>query len=323
MRILLLRGAVPSDRDPNEILFDDIEKCDDIYTLLINKMSDPGDHSQVWYWNRPKGFRKAWENDNIQIQYEVPLWKPIPDIIWSRGGFKEQVKILNSYNTVPKVYYGAGIRFCPQDGVKYDLILVDSEYQKKKVQKKHPKTRVELWIKPAPEFFKPPDKYEPQFDVCFIANGTQAVKGHDFVARTCPKDLFVMHLGFKSKVDKLPNVRRNRVLKRNMPRQIHRCKVGILPYDKNDSCPRALVEMYACGLPIVALDTVRFWKEKYRGVLTPDKEHFWKTVRSAIECAKKVREPMIKYYSENLSMDAAAGYLKTLFQEVIDERRNH
>ena len=31
MRLLFLRGQVPQDRDPRQIMFDHIEDCDDIY----------------------------------------------------------------------------------------------------------------------------------------------------------------------------------------------------------------------------------------------------------------------------------------------------
>ena len=88
MRILLLRGKVPSDRDPKEILFDNIEDCDDIYLSLVHSMTGNGEHSEVWYWDPPKGFPKKWEDEKITVYYGIPRTFQNYDLIWARGGFE-------------------------------------------------------------------------------------------------------------------------------------------------------------------------------------------------------------------------------------------
>jgi hypothetical protein len=300
MKILLLRGQVPKDRNPNEILFDEIGNSDDIYTTMVHRMTEPGEHSEVWYWDRPKGFREKWKDEKITVRYGIPSTFKVFDIVWSRGGFKEQSRLISEYfMDMPKVYYGAGPRYCPNDGIKYDLILADSTEQKKRIEKKQPKSRVELWIKPAPEFFAP-ISCEKEYDICYIANKEQAErKGVKWVYKTKPDDLSMLHLGFGYK----------RVLRCEMPAQISKCKVGILPYDKIDSCPRAMTEMVACGIPVVALDTVRFWYTKYWPVTVTTKENFWAAVKWSMKT-----ENNSEYAKNNLTLEKASIYLNDLFK---------
>jgi len=54
MNILMLRGQVPQDRDPQEIVFDTIEECDDMWTQLAFSMVNEKDHGEVWYWGKKR-----------------------------------------------------------------------------------------------------------------------------------------------------------------------------------------------------------------------------------------------------------------------------
>ena len=54
----MLRGQVPQDRDPQEIVFDKIEDCDDVWAQLLFSMLKKEDQAELWYWggNREKKF---------------------------------------------------------------------------------------------------------------------------------------------------------------------------------------------------------------------------------------------------------------------------
>ena len=311
MKLLFIRGAVPRDRDWREIAFTSIEDSDDIYEHISYRLGNEA--SEICYWGMG---RKIDYSDKCLVRwrddYKKYRCRFEPDVVINRGGFKEGAYITKQYPKAFKVYLGCGIRYRPDDGINYDLILVDSERQQRKCNT----DKAKLWIKPAPEFFKPPETYNHEFDVCYIANGTQDIKGHKFVRDTCPRDMKVLHLGFPSCVDKLPNVTHKRVQRRDMPEWIGKCKVGIIPYEKNDSCPRAMVEMLACGLPVVALDTVQFWEEKYRGVSVRNKDCFWHAVREEVADSPTWNRTISNYYKENLSMDKSVEYLKGLINDL-------
>ena len=50
-KLLFLRGQVPQDRDPKQIMFNNIEECDDVWTQLcygmINRIGKGGQLSEV------------------------------------------------------------------------------------------------------------------------------------------------------------------------------------------------------------------------------------------------------------------------------------
>jgi hypothetical protein len=100
-----------------------------------------------------------------------------------------------------------------------------------------------------------------------------------------------------------------------MAENLSKCKVGILPYEAYDSCPRALPEMLACGLPVVTLKQTRFWEEKYKYVYKASKDTFWTMVRAAM----KISDPdeITEYYRNNLSMNVAVEQLKKLIHRMI------
>jgi hypothetical protein len=105
-----------------------------------------------------------------------------------------------------------------------------------------------------------------------------------------------------------------------------KCKVGIVTVAGNiDSCPRVIPEMLACGLPIIVLDEVRFWKDKYiesvassrsqfsTGEVT-NKANFWDYVKFVLNNLT-LYEPR-KYYEENLSLESSAKFLISKIEEV-------
>ena len=75
--------------------------------------------------------------------------------------------------------------------------------------------------------------------------------------------------------------------------------------------------MLSIGLPVVALDTVNFWKEKYKGVVVANKKNFWDVVRKQLEDVDELRPEIRDYYFKHIYMEKAAEYLSNLLKEVV------
>lgn len=324
MNLCFLRGAVPTDRDPNEIKWNSLLDSTDLWEWIAFKL---GDQVEIVYWGGKRqveyapGKRVVWVKS---LKKYRPPWKP--DVIFDRGGFKETHPFLKKCPAF-KIYYGAGQRHVPIPGYsKYDLTLQDSPKRLEKAKKKFPKIKHILWTKPAIDIFHPKPYNERKYDVCYIANGSQAdIKGIKWVYQTVPKDLKVLHLGNKSKYKAPKNVTTRRVTKDKMPRQINKCKVGILPYSKVDSAPRALPEMLACNLPVVCLDTVHINAEEY--FIDPylhtssgsvvSKGEFWRCVKGWIESLERFKaydglypDYVRRHYAANLRLDVCVEKLR-------------
>jgi len=330
MNFLMLRGQVPQDRDPQEIVFDSLNEVDDMWTQLFCALLGDNDHGELWYWGgtREKKFTKNF------VERWVPSFatyqsKFVPDVIFCRGGFQEYHSVLKQFPFAVKIYYGAGRRFLPQPGFKdYDIILQDSPEQVKLCKQAFPHVLTTLFIKPAADnIFFPHTEIKKDYDVCFPANGAQSFKGHEFVYNTVPKDLKLLNLGNNPRNYRYPsNVTSYRVLRPEMAKNIAKCKVGIVAVQSDiDSCPRVIPEMLACGVPIVVLEKVRFWRDKYiegitssrhpfaTGELT-DKKHFWDIVRIVLNNLN-LYDPR-RYYEENLALDKAAKFIRERINEV-------
>jgi len=182
MKLLFLRGSVPTDRDPKQIMYENLHECCDVWTQLARSLSING-YGEVWYWG---GNRTVEYAENF-IERWVPTYdiNPtfVPDVIFARGGFPQYDIVMKKHPSAFKIYYGAGKRFIPQNKFKkYDLIIVDTPKQLAKVRKSCPDIRSELFIKPAADNIFSPIDIEKEYDVIFSANAHKAgIKGHDFV----------------------------------------------------------------------------------------------------------------------------------------------
>ncbi len=325
MKWLFLRGQVPQDRNPQEIVFETLEECDDVWTHLAYSLLHSEDQGELWYWggSRKKEFKSNFTEKWLEgfKNFSDPF---VPDIIFCRGGFKQYKYILDKFPQTFKIYYGAGKRFLP-DRKDYDLILQDSEQQLEKSRNSFPSSRSELFIKPTVDhLFQTKQEVEKTFDICFPANGKQEhMKGHDFVFRTCPKDLKILNLGNSGKIKPPKNVSRKRVIRSEIGTEYQKCKMGIVCCKGEfDSCPRVIPEMLASGLPLVVFDETRFWKEKYitneTGVIS-SKDKFWETVKNVLYNLDKFDSRT--YYEKNLSMGIAAKHIRGIVDEELLKRR--
>ncbi len=329
MNFLMLRGQVPQDRNPQEIVFDRIEDCDDVWTQLFFSLLNSDDHGELWYWNgnRTKRFTHNFVERWLPT-FQKHIIDFVPDVIFCRGGFQEYHDVLKRFPKAIKVYYGAGRRFLPQPGFHdYDIILQDSPEQVEICKAEFPKALTTLFIKPAPDNIMYPVEADKEYDVCFPANAGQTFKGHKFIYKTVPKDIKLLNLGNNPRrYDHPNNVTSYRVLRPEIAKHYAKCKMGIVAVSsKIDSCPRVIPEMLACGLPIVVLDGVRFWKDRYiesvassrspwaTGELV-NKENFWNFVKFVLDNLK-LYDPR-KYYEHNLSLPVAAKFLKERINEI-------
>ena len=263
MNMLFLRGKV----DKRTELTADISKCHDMWTQLAYHMTGRYDTCKIAYWG---GSMLIYYKDNCHAEFvhDFKYWHTSykPDVIFARGGFPQYLHVLKRFPEAFKIYYGAGTRTRPQDDVKYDMILVDDERDEGR-----------LWAKPAASQFYPRNTTK-DFDICYIANKQQSeIKRIEWVYRTVPKDLKMLHLGYIPSFPAPQNVTRMRVDRRQMPWEISRCRVGICPYKSYDSGPRALSEMVACELPVVTLTDTRHYD--FDMTIRSDKKHFWEIVR--------------------------------------------
>jgi len=198
MKILLLRGKIPSDRDPGEIRWKKIEQSEDMWTHLLFRLTD--EYSEILYWGGKREFRPIPVFTERYVK-NIKKFKPHfePDVIIARGGFFDEYRpILKRYPSAVKIYTGAGVRFIPKDKIKYDIVLADSISQHETLTK-HGFNSV-MWSKPAVDDMFYPHDVKKKYDVCYIANGSQKdIKNIPWVYKTAPKGRHkILHLGNKS-----------------------------------------------------------------------------------------------------------------------------
>ena len=275
---LMLRGEW--DKNNKQNLHDDTDFWIQLFAELVG--SDSG---TVWYLSKKKETMKY--RDNIKILASPEPHKERYTHIFARGAFKYYLPILRKNHYVYRIRYGAGERFVPELDIKYDLVLVDTEQQKNIVKAMNNGVNVHVWTKPAARQFVPIE-CKKEYDVCYIADCHSEYQA-DFkrvrwVYKTAPAHLKILHLG-KSHWDKQPdNVTVIKVLRKEMPCWINKCRVGIVPYKEKDSAPRAMSEMIACGIPVFQLHSVQIFTDK----LKYGKSEIWNEITKFIKDKKTV-----------------------------------
>jgi len=313
---LFLRGEYDKNNAEN------LKNDTDMWCQLFDELADIKDKCFVWFKSKRseiKWYGRIAENEKPKDCIIIDDGKLIPtsriefDYIFARGGFDYYDPIVKKCPNAYKIYYGAGSRVFPKKH-HYDLILVDTQEQKEKGEKKFLKSKVALWIKPAARHFKPVE-CKKKYDVCFVADChskyQEDFKRVKWVYDTVPKNLKVLHLG-QSSIKPPKNVTVKKVPRLKMPEMISQCNVGIVPYKSKDSAPRVIPEMMACGLPVVCLDSVNINIYCYRGFIT-EKKHFW-------DCIERTNDPLwqklvVEYYNTNMSLIPAIKYLKGLIND--------
>lgn len=320
MKFLFLRGQVPTDRDPKQIMYDNIESCCDMWTQLAFSMVGPEDYGEIWYWG---GHRMQKFASNF-VERWIPNLKVAKhdfgaDLIMTRGGFPQFDVVLHRHPNAKSIYYGAGKRFCPQSKFKnYNVVLVDSTEQQAIVASKFPNSKSSVFVKPAADNIFYPEVAEKKYDVIFVPNMYSKRKRCEFFLGGVPDSMKVLAVGKigkaaikKSHIDYAGWVPRSHL--RSMYAS---AKVAVCPSSGGDSCPRVVPESLACDVPVLVSEDVNVWREKYINEQTGRSSSisgFFDELQDMVYNFKEF-EPY-KYYKQNLSIDVATQFLKTLIEE--------
>ena len=78
----MLRGQVPQDRDPQEIVFDTLKEVDDMWTHLFYGMVRDFEQAELWYWGgkREKKFTYNFTERWVP-SFKEPKTDFIPDVL--------------------------------------------------------------------------------------------------------------------------------------------------------------------------------------------------------------------------------------------------
>lgn len=245
-----------------------------------NNIQNHKDRTDMWM----QLFREIAGEDIYSIWFRgFPLLYEDVKYVFARGGHPYYIPVLRKYRQAYKIYYGAGKRYLPDDKIKYNLILVDTEKQKQKVLKKFPGSNVHTWLKPAARHFKPMPEVKKKYDVCYVANChskfQEKIKRVKWVYKTAPKDLKILHLG-KSSIKPPKNIKVKQVTLKEMPKYINQCKAMIVPYKNYDSEPRVIVESLACNVRPFAFESVNTGWMAYNRF---NKTNIWEYIKNWIE----------------------------------------
>lgn len=336
--IIFLRGSVPpADEHPDKLVYSDVEEdCEDQWTQLFYftlKRMGPDWTGELVYQGAKKRRKVVYESGCFKEVHTSSIAKFPPEkeptIIIARGGFPYYDSFVKRWPDAVKVYYGAGKRFYPMKKgqySQYDLFLVDSKKQLDEVAARG--KNVDLLLKPAATMFKPM-AVGKTYDVCFMANATQAaIKRHALLLEAfAGTDYKIMNIG---NVDKQYVKMASKLdvnitwvgwkYRRDLPKLISQCKVGVVCSTNYDSCPRVIPEYLACGLPVVATNNINFDHAKYinktTGVLVKEKN-----ILSGVEKLLKSDKShdVVRYYRKELDMHNASTKLSEQLKELLQQ----
>lgn len=317
MKLLFLRGQVPSDRPKEQIMFNDLFSNDDMWTWLAYELVQrTGGYGEIWF---EKGDRVVKYTDNF-----VDRWVPRyisskcgfePDVVFARGGFGFMREAAKKYKNAFKIHYGAGKRVVPKfNDEPWDIVLADTAKQMRAIKDKG--YTAKLFIKPASENIFFPVKSKKKYDVIYVANwNPNTNKGHRFILPAVRDvGLRVLHVGVKRPGwdRKYPNVKFvGRVPRREIPELYAQSKVAIVRTVGKDSCPRVIPEAIACDCPILVDESTNFCSELYlgdglAGRLT-SKQTFTNDLNRMIKDYQSFQPAL--YYKKHLSMRASVDSL--------------
>jgi len=262
---LMLRQEVPKDKE--RIMFDSIYEVDDMWIWLFFMLHKKFEfnHSEIWMWNGgPRSVRYL--DDFIEWWWrEFPIDNLNFDFIFSRGGFKEYMPVMQACSKAFKLYYGAifKARFNPKangDLTDYNLVLADS--RKQFLELKDSGYEVHKFLKPACGNIFYPISKEKIYDVVFIANAKQKkIKGHKwFLEIMDGSGLKILQIGNTDPeiIELAKNLDLNItfngwVPRKDIPELACMARVGVC-CSEGDSCPRVIPEMLCMDIPVVVRD---------------------------------------------------------------------
>ncbi|NQU09278.1 glycosyltransferase [bacterium] len=321
------RGAAKSLPAPSP----DLRLCDDMWTHLFAEIVRQTDGvGQIWRLGLRQGSRTAYRGDLIELRDHDPagLTTFAPDVIFNRGGYGKYVEVLKACPDAAKIYYGAGQRWCPRDGIAYDLILVDSPAQQAEAAAAFRDSVVEILHKPAAPCFTPAMAAGYKiYDVVFICAAPRKFKGADWLAKRLPAGARVLRIGpadesFNQAHDagKLDVEFVGPLARRQIPAWACLGRIGVVCDDGTcDSGPRVLTELIAMGIPVlvrscVRADLGRIVRPETGLVVGEGLDEFDEAYRLLLGQAMEM-DPA-KFYREHLGLPKAAAAVIRVLQEL-------
>jgi len=260
MRLLFLRGQVPSDRPASQITFNTLSENDDMWLQLANRLvTKTNGYGELWYekGNRVVDYSDAFKERWVD-RYAKTKCLFTPDVVFARGGFDFMTVEAARHKSAVKIYYGAGARAVPPAGGPWDLVFVDTLKQLMAAQNNG--YCASLFVKPAADNVFMPMPAEKRYDVIFVANYSKhAYKGHTFVLDAL-KGVPFIHVGIsRSKWAKTcpTGTFTGWVPRKELPLLYAQAKVAVIHTRGQDSCPRVVPEALACGCPILVSNSTR------------------------------------------------------------------
>jgi glycosyltransferase involved in cell wall biosynthesis len=318
---LFLRQQVPLDK--KRITFNYLEEVDDMWIHLFYELHKKLGlkHSEIWMWgggprrvDYKEGFVEKWFPEFPANNYK-------PDFIFSRGGFKEYIPVIQANPNAFKIYYGAIYkdRFNPKangDDTDYDLIMADSRIQYDAIKRSGYKPF--KLLKPCAENIFKELHSDKTYDIVFIANAKQKkIKGHKWFFETMKQRNYkILQIGnldadIVKWCDGLNIDFRGWVPRKEIPEIACKAKVGVC-CSTGDSCPRIIPEMQAMGIPVVIRNSpgLHLWEDFVRYdscCVMNDREGFLRAIDLFVENHKNIDAR--SFYEENLSLDKISDEL--------------
>lgn len=257
-------------------MWNSLEESTDMWEHLFAAMVRPDESGTILYWG---GKRAVRYRGNLCVRWVPSMddYKPdkAPDVIFARGGFHEYDRLLRRYSDVIKAYYGAN-HGIPKRGASYDCVFADTANQRDEAVSRGFVAH-KIYKPAAPNFY--PRDVTKKYHCCFVAiHSKDRRKRVDWVYRTVPRHLKVLHLGYAPHIKPPSNIVVKRTTHDKMPKAMSKCKILIAPYSKEDSGPRVIPEAIACGLHVVVLDDTYTPCSVVRG----NKVDFWQRVEDTL-----------------------------------------
>lgn len=293
-----------------------IDLCPDIYTQITKRLGHK--MSEVIYWG---GKRELRYSDSLVERWVPRLskYRPAftPDVIWVRGTItKEHESFLAKYPNAIKIYYGDGKQYIPQMFTDFQIILQDCDWQVSNCNKKVKAPICAAWVKPACDTMLRSGPMPKFYDICYMPDSSLDV---EWMYDTVPRDFRVLQVGESYDGTPPQNVTVKSCPKHHLAGEIKQCRIGVAPYQESYSAPTQMMEMIACGLPVVVMDGVRFnfkkcFLDPSIGAVVPS-SNFWSTVCNRIGSAHKLTSRIETFYNNTLSLDRASAFIRNLIHE--------
>lgn len=316
MKLLMLRAQITNDNE-QYMCHKKVEEEDDWYVLLINQLLLDGhiDEAEIWYYGLER--KPITYSSGLRLKYDSFKGDFEPDIIFARGGFEEYVPVLDRFRNAIRVYYGAGARFLPRDGLIYDHVLVDSEKRMDDVKFHFPDSKVHLFKKGCADHlfkYKQTDKKYDIGNVTSIATN----KGQDTIGKALEGTGFkLINIGQytgntvkKYRQWGLNATFTGRLHRKEVAQYMRQCKYIFVGDHWRAGCPRVIPECMSLGIFVVMLDDIpitEYYSQNLFTIIT-NKNKLKKTLINLERFSYNSRK-IHDYYTDNFDLSQCAMHI--------------